>query len=153
MAAVDPVERLGRREEAGVVVADGGPQRDPPGDCSGLYGGRPRVVPEDDNFCQVLEPYTVRMIWEVWDAVSRNAIADFETEAEALAAVRSLVEDGWKVDDLLFMVDDPAWADEDVPLAITGDELARRAEISHRSIMLPNDLERNADGQRAREGA
>jgi len=70
------------------------------------------------------------MIWEVWDAVSRNAIADFKTEAEALAAVRSLVEDGWKVDDILFMVDDPAWADEDVPQAITGDELARRANIT-----------------------
>jgi hypothetical protein len=43
--------------------------------------------------------------------------------------VRSLVEGGWKVDEILFMVDDPAWADEDVPLAITGDELARRAGI------------------------
>ena len=69
------------------------------------------------------------MIWEVWDAVSGNAIADFETEAEALAAVRSLVEGGWNVDQILFMVDDPAWADEDVPLAISGDELARRAGI------------------------
>jgi hypothetical protein len=73
------------------------------------------------------------MLWEVWDAVSRNAIADFETEAEALAAVRSLVESGWKVGQLLFMVDDPAWADEDVPLAITGDELARRAGIVNES--------------------
>jgi hypothetical protein len=69
------------------------------------------------------------MIWEVWDAVSRNIIADFGTEAEALAYVRALTDQGWKVDDLLFMVDDPAWADEDVPLAITGDELARRAGI------------------------
>jgi hypothetical protein len=69
------------------------------------------------------------MIWEVWDAVSGNALADFATEAEALAAVRSLVEDGWQVDHILFMVDDPAWADEDVPQAITGAELARLAGI------------------------
>jgi hypothetical protein len=74
------------------------------------------------------------MIWEIWDAVSRNIISDFETEAEALAAVRSLVESGWKVDDLLVMVDDPAWADEDVPLAITGDELAQRAGIARESL-------------------
>jgi hypothetical protein len=70
------------------------------------------------------------MHWEIWDAVSGNAIADFETEAEALAAVRSLVEGGWKVHQILFMVDDPAWADEDVPLALTGEELARKAGIA-----------------------
>jgi hypothetical protein len=69
------------------------------------------------------------MYWELWDAVSANAIADFETEAEALAYVRVLVGQGWKIDDILFMVDDPSWADEDVPLAITGDELARKAGI------------------------
>jgi hypothetical protein len=68
-------------------------------------------------------------VWELWDAASGNAIADFETEAEALAAVRSLVNDGWKIDEILFMVDDPAWAVEDVPLAITGEELARKAGL------------------------
>ena len=36
------------------------------------------------------------MLWEVWDAVSRNIIADFETEAEALAYVRVLIGQGWK---------------------------------------------------------
>jgi len=41
-------------------------------------------------------------------------ISDFETEAEALAYVRELIEQGWKIDEILFMVDDPAWADEDV---------------------------------------
>lgn len=69
------------------------------------------------------------MLWELWDAVSGNIISGFETESEALAAVRSLVANGWKVDDILLMVDDPAWADEDVSLAITGDALARRANI------------------------
>jgi hypothetical protein len=69
------------------------------------------------------------MNWEIWDAVSRNIISDFETEAEALAYVRALMGQGWKADELLLMVDDPAWADEDVPLAITGDELTRRAGI------------------------
>lgn len=77
--------------------------------------------------------YTIPMIWEVWDAVSGNAIADFETEAEALASVRRLVDDGWKVDEILFMVDDPSWADEDVPLAITGDALGRKAGIASES--------------------
>jgi hypothetical protein len=70
------------------------------------------------------------MIWELWDAVSANAISDFETEAEALAYVRVLVGQGWKVDEILFMVDDPAWADDEVPLAITGDDLARKAGLS-----------------------
>ena len=70
------------------------------------------------------------MLWELWDAVSANAIAAFESEAEALIAVRSLVRDGWKIDDILFMVDDPAWADEDVPRAITGAELARKAGLA-----------------------
>ena len=73
------------------------------------------------------------MLWEIWDAVSRNIISDFESEAEALAAMRSLVEAGWKVDQILFMVDDPAWADEDVPLAISGDELAHKADIASES--------------------
>jgi hypothetical protein len=91
-----------------------------------LRNGRRWVVPEEGNFCQVHESYTVHMLWELWDAVSGNAIADFQAEAEALAAVRSLVDSGWKVDEILFMVDDPAWTDEDVPLAITGEELARR---------------------------
>jgi hypothetical protein len=73
------------------------------------------------------------MIWELWDAVSENAISDFETEAEALAYARVLVEQGWKFGEILFMVDDPAWADEDVPLAITGEDLARKAGIASES--------------------
>jgi hypothetical protein len=69
------------------------------------------------------------MCWELWDAVSGNIISDFETESEALAYVRVLLKQGWKADEILLMFDDPAVTDEDVPLAITGDELARRAGI------------------------
>jgi hypothetical protein len=70
------------------------------------------------------------MRWEVWDAVSGNAIADFETEAEAVAAVRSLVEDGWKVDEILLIPDDPDLPVEAHPPAVTGDELSRRAGVA-----------------------
>jgi hypothetical protein len=67
------------------------------------------------------------MCWEIWDAISGNIISDFETESEALAYVRALIEQGWKADELLLIFDDPALADEDLPPAISGDELARRA--------------------------
>ena len=69
------------------------------------------------------------MCWELWDAVSGNIISDFETESEALAYVRVLLKQGWKADELLLMFDDPALAVEDLPKAISGDELARRANI------------------------
>ena len=68
------------------------------------------------------------MCLELWDAVSRNITSDFETEAEALAYVRVLVQQGWKAAELLLIFDDPALAVEDLPAAVSGDELARRAE-------------------------
>ena len=67
------------------------------------------------------------MCWEIWDAVSRNIISDFETEADALTYVRVLIGQGWKADELL-LLDDPALEDEDLPMAISGDVLARRME-------------------------
>ena len=70
------------------------------------------------------------MIWEVWDAVSRNALADFDTQAEALAAVRDLVGGGWKTDEILLIPDDPDLPVEAHPPAVTGDELARLAGIA-----------------------
>jgi hypothetical protein len=73
------------------------------------------------------------MYWAIWDAVSGNAIVDFETEAEALAYVRALLEQGWKPAELLLIFDDPALADEDLPLAVTGEELARKAGLADES--------------------
>ena len=35
--------------------------------------------------------YTVGMHFELWDSVSRNLLADFDTEPEALTAVRELI--------------------------------------------------------------
>lgn len=70
------------------------------------------------------------MCWELWDAVSGNIISDFETESEALDYVRVLRKQGWKADELLVMFDDPALAVEDLPAAISGEALVRRAEAA-----------------------
>jgi len=68
--------------------------------------------------------------WAIWDLVSANALWDFETEAEALAYVRELSGQGWKPSDLVLIFDDPALDVEDLPPAVTGDELARRAGLN-----------------------
>jgi hypothetical protein len=73
------------------------------------------------------------MYWAIWDAVSGNAICDFDTEPEALAYVCRLIEQGWKPDELLLIFDDPSIPDEDVVPAVTGDELARRVGIADAS--------------------
>jgi hypothetical protein len=86
------------------------------------------------------------MCLELWDAVSRNITSDFETEAEALAYVRVLVQQGWKAAELLLIFDDPALAVEDLPAAVSGDELARRATPSRRNAAPP---ESHADQQHA----
>lgn len=65
--------------------------------------------------------------WELWDLETRNALAVFETESEGLAYVRELMGQGWKASDLTFFYDDPAVEVEDLPPAISGDELERRA--------------------------
>ena len=71
------------------------------------------------------------MHWELWDAVSRNQLAAYETEAAALAGVRDLLDEGWKATELLLIFDDSALADEDLPPAVSGDELVRRAGAAH----------------------
>jgi len=71
------------------------------------------------------------MHWELWDAISRNQMAAYETETAALAGGRDLLDEGWKAAELLLIFDDPALADEDVPPAISGDELIRRAGVAH----------------------
>lgn len=57
------------------------------------------------------------MVYELWDLESGNAVADFETEAEALALVRRTVRDhrcGEAVPWALFAVDD---TDAIIPVA------------------------------------
>ncbi len=71
------------------------------------------------------------MYWELWDAISRNQLAAYETEAAALAGVRELIGEGWQATELLLIFDDPALADEDLSPAVSGDDLVRRAEAAH----------------------
>jgi hypothetical protein len=66
--------------------------------------------------------------WAVWDLESANALADFDSEPEALSFIRELLGKDWKADELVMFFEDPALADEDLPPGVTGDELARRVE-------------------------
>jgi hypothetical protein len=68
--------------------------------------------------------------WEIWHLPSRNALADAETEDEALSIVRDFVAEGSTYSDLMLLFDDPALEVEDLPSPISGDELARRAEAA-----------------------
>lgn len=66
------------------------------------------------------------MVYEIWDLESGNAVADFETEAEALALVRRTVHDhgrGEATPWALLAVDD---TDAITPVA-DGDALIARA--------------------------
>jgi hypothetical protein len=77
--------------------------------------------------------------WQIWHSPSANAMADADTEAEALAIVREIVREGTVHGDLVLIFDDPALADEDLPPGVTGEELARRAEAA-----APNPARRTA---------
>jgi len=68
--------------------------------------------------------------WLIWHIPSNNALADAETEGEALATARQIVSEGSTFDDLLLMYDDPALADDELPAGIHGEELARRAHAA-----------------------
>jgi hypothetical protein len=88
----------------------------------------------DHSWCpwSPLEQYTRIMsgYWQIWHLPSANALADADTESEALAIVREIVREGTVYGDLVMMFDDPALADEDLPPGVSGEELARRAEAS-----------------------
>jgi len=56
-------------------------------------------------------------------------IAAEASEVEALAVVRDLLGSDWTPDELTLIYDDPSLADEELPLAVTGEELARRAGV------------------------
>ena len=68
------------------------------------------------------------MHWEVWDTDTANLLDACKSEAEALALVRELLAKGWPVEDLSLMFEDESRPAETLPPAVTGVELARRAE-------------------------
>ena len=67
------------------------------------------------------------MNWELWAIPSGNLIAATETEAEALGIVRDLLPADWRPDELSLIFEDESKAVEDLPPALSGDDLARRA--------------------------
>jgi hypothetical protein len=79
------------------------------------------------------------MYWELWDVGSKSRIADFESEAEALQAVREIVAANRPglIDDLtlLAMYDDGEARDVELPPALDGEALkARLAETVEEEV-------------------
>jgi hypothetical protein len=70
------------------------------------------------------------MYWEVLTIPTSNMVASEAIEADALRVVRELLSADWTPDELLLISDDPALDIDDLALAVTGDELARRAEAA-----------------------
>ena len=66
------------------------------------------------------------MHWELWHVTTANQLDAFETDVAALALVRELLSLGWRSDDLTLIFDDPSVPAEQLPPALTGDDLARR---------------------------
>ena len=66
------------------------------------------------------------MFWEVWAIPTANLIAAKATETEALAVIRDLLAADWVVDELTLIFDDPSVPVEQLPPALTGDDLTRR---------------------------
>ncbi len=70
------------------------------------------------------------MSWELWDIESGNLVGHRDSEADALMLVRELGQIGWPMDALaLFAEDDPRQVDQ-LPFAIVGSVLVRRAVAS-----------------------
>lgn len=76
------------------------------------------------------------MHWELWSVDTANLVGTFDTEAEGLALVRELVGKGWPAEVLSLMVEDETVPVEALPPAVTGAELARRAEDAARGHRL-----------------
>ena len=64
--------------------------------------------------------------WELWHVTTANQLDAFETDVAALALVRELLSLGWRADELTLIFDDPSVPVEQLPPALTGDDLARR---------------------------
>lgn len=69
------------------------------------------------------------MSWELWAIPSGNLITATETEAEALDVARGLLLTDWRADELSLIFEDESKPIEDLPPALTGDALARRAAV------------------------
>ena len=67
------------------------------------------------------------MHWELWDTDTANLLFAGD-EAEVLALVRELLAKGWPSGDLSLIYEDETLPVEALPPAVSGDELARRAE-------------------------
>lgn len=68
------------------------------------------------------------MHWELWDTDTANLLDASESEAEVLALVRELLAKGWPVEHLSLIYEDETLPVEALPPAVSGAELARRAE-------------------------
>lgn len=68
------------------------------------------------------------MHWELWSVDTANLVGTFDTEAEGLALVRELVGKGWPIEALSLMVEDEGVPVENLPPAMAGGDLMRRAE-------------------------
>jgi hypothetical protein len=68
--------------------------------------------------------------WEIWDIESGNLVGERDSEADALALVRDLIQRGWPVGALSLLAEDDAMPVEQLPPGVTGEELARRAEAA-----------------------
>ena len=67
---------------------------------------------------------------ELWSVDTANMIYSAEVEAEILALVRELLAKGWLAENLVLIYEDEALPVEALPPAISGAELARRAEVA-----------------------
>lgn len=81
---------------------------------------------------EVLSGHALGADWELWDTESGNLVGWRESEAEVLALIRELVGKGWPVGVLALTVEDETLPVAALPPAVTGDELARRAEAAGR---------------------
>ncbi len=65
---------------------------------------------------------------ELWSVDTANMIYSAEAEPEILSLVRELLAKGWAADNLVLIYEDETLPVEALPPAVSGHELARRAE-------------------------
>ena len=68
------------------------------------------------------------MYWELWSVETANMIYASEVEADVLILVRELLAKGWSAENLALIFDDERLPDDALPPAVSGPELAYRAE-------------------------
>jgi hypothetical protein len=70
------------------------------------------------------------MQWELWHIGSANQLAACDAEADALVLVRELIGKGCPAEELSLLFEDESQPVEALPPALTGAELARRAQAA-----------------------